>query len=80
MSVRDEVIGQIAEMIRLAEDRGLKGIPAARAAFPGTPEGVLIQAAIEADARREEEWWQSIEKTIDGEIIKAALVRVGGAR
>lgn len=51
--------------------------------FPGTPDMVVIDAVTRAEMQCDEEWWQMIEDTIDGEAIKKAVALVdqkkGGA-
>lgn len=80
MTVREEILEQIIEIMRVVEDQGRDGLIAARAALPGTPESVLAQAWWELEERKTEGWWKSIEKTIDGEIIRRALGdKSGGA-
>ena len=71
--VRAQVQEQIIDVIRGAEDQGLDGIRAAQRAFPDTPEMVIILASAELESRRTEAWWQQVERTIDGEIIRNAL-------
>lgn len=75
--VRAQVQEQIIDVIREAEDQGLDGFRAAQRAFPGTPEIVIIMASVELDGRRTEAWWQQVERTIDGEIIRNALSKAG---
>ena len=41
--------------------------------YPGMPTEVVTEAWLEACNRETERWWDSVEKTIDGEIIKNAL-------
>ena len=41
--------------------------------YPGMPIEVVTEAWLEASNRETERWWDSVEKTIDGEIIKNAL-------
>lgn len=51
--------------------------------LPGTPEMVVIDAVTRAEMQCDEEWWQMVEDTIDGEAIKKAVALVeqksGGA-
>jgi hypothetical protein len=72
-TIREQVMAQIIAAMVEAEENGRDAINAARATFPGTPDGVLYEARAEMDLQQEEAWWQSIEKTIDGEVIRRAL-------
>lgn len=71
--IRRQIEAQIISVMEEAEKQGRDALAAAAQAFPGTPEMVLILAAAELDCRRVEAWWQSMEKTIDGEIVRRAL-------
>jgi len=44
---------------------------------PNIPLGVIAEICAGADMAADEEWWESIEKTIDGEIVKNALTKHG---
>jgi hypothetical protein len=50
---------------------------ALRQAFPGTPDMVFYEATTAVDFAEVEDWWQSVEKTIDGEVIRLALAGGG---
>lgn len=76
-AIRDQVSAQIEDVIRAAQDAGQDGIKAAEAAFPGTPEMVILLASANVDMQRQEEWWEQVERTIDADIIKSAIVKVG---
>jgi hypothetical protein len=68
--VRAEIIHTIAE----AQAAGFgDGVAAARHAFPGIPEAILWECWSELDQDRQEAWWQRIERTIDGEVIRNAV-------
>lgn len=71
--IRKEVMAHIIDFMTEAEQAGRDPYKAAKEAFPGTPDLVLTEAWMELDDRHVEAWWQSIEKTIDGEIITKAL-------
>jgi hypothetical protein len=64
---------------RDAESSGLDPVKAAQAEFTCTPTEVIYGAWLELESRKTEAWWQSIEKTIDGEIVRAALAKGGDA-
>lgn len=76
--IRAQVLDQIAEVVFNAERQGVDGIKVARMTFPGTPEGVIAEGAARAWEREEEEWWATVEKTIDAEIVKNAIAVAGG--
>jgi len=71
---REQVMVAIETVMRsvpsgTAHDR----IAAARAAFPGTPELVLYEALASVDVEAVEAWWQGVERTIDGEVIRKGI-------
>ncbi|MGH1592383.1 hypothetical protein ACRBEV_33230 (plasmid) [Methylobacterium phyllosphaerae] len=68
--VRAEIIRTLAE----AQAAGLgDGVAAARQAFPGIPEAILWECWSELDQEHQEAWWQRVERTIDGEVIRNAV-------
>jgi hypothetical protein len=73
--VKAAIIQTIAE----AQARGLgDGVDAARQAFPGTPEAVLYECWWALEDQQVEAWWRSLERTIDGEVIRNALLLLEG--
>ena len=72
-AMRKQVEEQIIDVIREAEEQGSDGVAAAMRAFPGTPETVVWGAWSVLEGRKVEGWWQQVERTIDGEIIRHAL-------
>ena len=76
--VRKQVMAQIVAFMARAEAGGMDPYRAAKHAFPGTPASVLGEACAELDHEHTEAWWQSIEKTIDGEVITRALAMPAG--
>lgn len=82
-TTRQQVKASIIACIADAQAWGLgDGVHAARLAFPGTPESVLWECWAELDGDQVEAWWQSVERTIDGEIIRNAVAAAetkGGA-
>ena len=70
--IRAEVMETFKDVFRQAGDDNER-MAAARAAFPGTPEVVLIEAMLDVDSERLEAWWQTVERTIDGELVKRAI-------
>lgn len=72
--IRDQVIGQIMQVMLAARERGQDEMAVARNTFHGTPDGVLWEAWIKIDSDEQNAWWSAVEKTIDGEIIRRALI------
>ncbi len=75
--IRAEVLEAIKDVVRTAKKQGLDGSEAVRRVFPGTPDGVIAEAWWDVEQEAEAAWWDSIERTIDAEVIKLALVRGG---
>jgi hypothetical protein len=42
-------------------------------AFPAVPEYVRFLAEVEFESEELEAWWETLEKTIDGEILRRAI-------
>jgi hypothetical protein len=70
---REAVIAEIVKVMAAAKARGEDEMKAARATFPGAPEWVLLDALIRAEADEVEKWWESVERTIDGELVRRAI-------
>jgi hypothetical protein len=79
-AIRKQVEAAIIDVIAAAEAQGRNGVAAARAAFPGVPETVLWECWAEHDHAATEAWWQSVERTIEGEVIRTALQEPEGQR
>ena len=77
--VRREVFMAIMDVMAAAEEHGLDPVTAAQRAFPGTPGAVIIQARYLLRQQRTAAWWDSVERTIDGEVIRNAIVKAGPA-
>lgn len=71
--IRQQVKAQIIKVIAEAEDQGKDGAKAAIEAFPEVPTPVIYECWADWDHDRTEAWWDSIEKTIDAEIVRNAL-------
>ncbi|KMO15143.1 hypothetical protein [Methylobacterium platani] len=77
-NTRKQVEAEIIRTMAEAQDAGLgDGIEAARRAFPGVPDVVLYECWTNLDTQRTEAWWQTIERTIDVEVIRSALQATG---
>lgn len=74
-NIRRQVLAAIVSCMSEAMQQGRDPLAAARCKFPGTPVGVLGEAYYEASEAEEEAWWQTIERTIDGEVICNAIGR-----
>jgi hypothetical protein len=70
---RQAVIAEIVKVMVAAKARGEKEMDAAKAAFPGTPDTVLWEAWCDLDMAETEAWWESVERTIDGELVRRAI-------
>ncbi|GEP00028.1 hypothetical protein [Methylobacterium haplocladii] len=73
-TARKQVEAAIIQIIADAEAQGVDGVLAAHRAFPGTPDTVLWGCWSQWDGERTEAWWQTVERSIDGEIIRNAVV------
>ncbi|KAB1075916.1 hypothetical protein [Methylobacterium soli] len=76
--LRAEVKATIIRFMAEAERQGLDAYNAAESEFPGTPDGVLFECLGALGSQQEAAWWDRIQKTIDGEIIKNAIRTRGG--
>lgn len=71
--IREQVIAQIAQVMAEGEALGRDPMAYAHEKFPGTPTMVMADAWVKFDDQREGAWWDAVEKTIDGEIIRRAI-------
>ena len=78
-TVRTEVKAEIIAVCREAKAKGDDGWKAVEARFPGIPPDVVAEAWLAVEDEATEAWWQTVERTIDGEIIRNALAKVGGS-
>ncbi len=67
------VIAEVIQVIKEAEKAGLDSMAEVRRRFPGIPDGVYWSAWCKLQDEDAEAWWDTLEKTIEGEIIKRAL-------
>ena len=84
-AMRAEVIEHLADLLATASESkpdggGLAAIAAVRARYPDTPQRVLVSAWGLVLRRREDEWWRSLERTIDGEVVRSALAKPDSSR
>lgn len=71
--IRRQAMASIIEAMAEAEAQGQDAFAAGRRMFSEVPIEIIAEASVEIDARKVEAWWQSVEKTIDGEIIRRAI-------
>lgn len=77
-TIRQQVLEQLIDvMVDAHEDGDPDPMKAAGEKFPGTPVAVLTEAWCEFDRRQTDAWWQQVERTIDGELIRRALISQG---
>ena len=74
---RHEVMAEIIKTGRAARNRGADPWKAIEAAYPGIPSDVVADAWVQIEGDATEAWWQTVERTIDGEIIRNALTTSG---
>lgn len=76
--LKEDVLNTMAKVAYDATKAGVKDVHGLlKEKFPGTPFSVLMEAEVRADMQSDEEWWQMVEATIDGEAIKKAVELVG---
>lgn len=70
---RKQVMAEIIGVIREVNDRGADGFKVAQSVFPAVPTAVIAEAWCEAESEATEAWWQTVERTIEGEVIRRAI-------
>jgi hypothetical protein len=75
--IRDQVRAEILTVMAAAQSEGRDPCRAARQSFPGVPDSVIWELSGDLIGMEEEAWWQQIERTIDGEVIRNAVAKVG---
>ncbi|WP_029074473.1 hypothetical protein [Kaistia adipata] len=73
LNIRAQVMDEIMTTIRTAEDAGQDGYAEARRVYPAVPTSVIAEAWARVGHDRDEAWWASVERTIEGEIIQRAI-------
>ena len=71
--IKEQVLAQVIEVIKQARANGEPEMEVIKRTFPGMPEDIYWQAFCALDSAEVDAWWESVEKTIDGEIIKNAI-------
>lgn len=74
-AIREQVLAHLTEFAAEAIRAGGEGYTAIKHRYPDTPDEVAWMADFRAHEGETEQWWQSVEKTIDGEVIKNALAK-----
>ncbi|MEE7456458.1 hypothetical protein MPAR168_15335 [Methylorubrum populi] len=70
---RRQVRAEILRVMAEARANGADDIRAAQRALPGVPTMVLYELGAELDAAEVDAWWERVERTIDGEVIRNAI-------
>lgn len=78
--LRKQVRAEILTVMATAQSEGREPCAAARRAFPGVPNGLVWELSAELDLMAEEAWWQTVERIIDGEVIRNAVAKAGDTR
>jgi hypothetical protein len=71
--IQGRVFAELVRVCREATAQGRDGLQAIYAAFPGVPGLVAGEAWAEAQEEDAEAWWNTVEKTIDAEVIPKAI-------
>jgi hypothetical protein len=71
--IREQVKAAIITTMVEAEKAGRCPLAAAEAAYPGTPGMVLGSCYAEMQMDQEDAWWATVERTINGELIRNAV-------
>ena len=77
---RTEVMAEVIKTGRSARQRGGDPWKAIETAYPGIPADVVAEAWLQVEDEATEAWWSTVERTIDGEIIRNALARNSAAQ
>lgn len=78
--IKKEVLATICQHLRTAMAEGKNPWGEVDLAFPSVPMDVRYEAVVIVENEETEAWWDSLEKTIDGEILNRALAGGGNAR
>ncbi|MBS7696291.1 MULTISPECIES: hypothetical protein [unclassified Chelatococcus] len=78
-NIRQEVMATLINFMREARAQGLDDWKAAEQRFPGTPAEVIAEAWGAVNDEEVSRWWASVERTIEGEVVRNAIVKAGSA-
>lgn len=70
---KEKVFAALIAAMERGVERGEYPMAAAEAEYPDVPHGVIVEAWCKFDDDMQDRWWDSIEKTIEGEIVRRAL-------
>ncbi|NVM41945.1 hypothetical protein HWX16_16580 [Ochrobactrum intermedium] len=70
---KEAVINEVAKVAYQAIKSGRDPHKVVREKFPDIPDMVHIDGIVRAEMQAEDEWWEKVEKTIDGEIVRRAI-------
>ena len=73
-----EVEAAVIEVMLKARAEGRNEEAAVKQAFPGVPGTVIVGAEMELMHREENAWWETLERTIDVEVLHRAIAAGGG--
>ena len=71
--LRKEVMAEIIAVMVAAKANNLDEWKVVAATFPGVPGSVIAEAWWEIENLETEAWWDTMDRTIEGEIIRNAL-------
>lgn len=67
------VLSAMAEIGRAAKLDGEDAWAAIAKAVPGAPADVITEAYLAVEDEASAAWWEQVEKTIDGEVVRRAI-------
>lgn len=70
---KDAVIAEIANVAYQAIKKGNNPRKVVDRTFPDVPLMVKVEAMTLAEMQSDDDWWEQVEKTIDGEIVRNAI-------
>ena len=71
--LKKEVLAAVCLHLRTAKAEGKDHWREVEEAFPDLPQSFRIEACLEIDDEADEAWWDQLEKTIDGEVLRKAI-------
>ncbi|MGR7993819.1 hypothetical protein [Xanthobacter sp. ZOL 2024] len=74
--IHEQVLAQVIEVIKQARANGEPEMAVVARTFPGMPDAIYWAAYCDLDNAEIDAWWEAVEKTIDGEIIRNALSKI----
>ncbi len=71
--IRREVMSEILRVMVEAQQAGRDPWREAERVFPGTPTSVIAAAWVDLESATEAAWWDAVERTIDGKVVRNAI-------